>query len=75
MFPKDAKFRTIEVFFNSKCIFGFKFYDKSMQLVFQNGYTQDADYNVECVGLEDDEVITGVVAKCYPGYQSIYTDL
>ena len=34
MMPKDAKFKTVEFYTNSKCIFGFKFYDKNNSLVF-----------------------------------------
>lgn len=29
MFPKDAKFKTVQFYTNSKCIFGLKFYDKN----------------------------------------------
>ena len=74
MMPKDAKIKTIDLFLNQKCLFGFKFYDKNKKQIFQIGYTADQKLIVETEVLADNEVIFGVVAKVYPGYQSVYTD-
>ena len=55
-------------------ICGFKFYNKHNSLLWEIGCTTDSDLKVETVYLEDNEVIIGVKAKLYPGYQSAYSD-
>ena len=78
MIPKDAlkKIRSvgIHIHYHSH-IGGFSFFDKDGALLWKIGVTTDQYDKVETVLLAENEVIVGVVAKLYPGYQSLYTDL
>jgi hypothetical protein len=56
-----------------KCISGFSFFDKRGARLWQIGWI-DQSHRAEKVVLEENEVIVGVVAKLYQGYQSAYTD-
>ncbi len=51
---------------------GFSFFDKEGALLWKIGFTFDC--KEETVLLEENEMIIGVVAKLYQGYQSVYTD-
>ncbi len=74
MIPADAlnKSRSVTIHY-SVIIRGFSFFDKDGALLWKIGLTESWR-NVETVQLEENEVIVGVVAKLYPGYQSAYTD-
>ena len=68
------KIKTVQIYYNSNCIFGFKFFAKDSTLLWKIGYTTASSCDVETVELEDNEVIIGVVAKLHPDKQSAYTD-
>jgi hypothetical protein len=74
MLPSEAlkKIRSVTIHYTN-CINGFSFFDKDLALLWEHGNTY-ARLDVETVLLEENEVIVGVVAKLYPGYQTIYTD-
>ncbi len=56
-----------------KAITGFSFFDKEKALVWRIGDTR-LIWKSRSVKLADNEVIVGVVAKIFKGYQSVYTD-
>lgn len=62
MMPDDAHLRikTVDVFFGGR-IYGFKFFDRNHDLIFEIGFTRASD--METIVLDDMEVIVGVVAK------------
>ncbi len=59
---------------HTNCIHGFSFLDKEGALLWEVGNTTEPDLDVKTVLIADNEVLVGVVAKLYPGYQYLYTD-
>ncbi len=76
MIPADAlnKIRSVTIYYQNDRIWNFKFFDKDGALLWKIGSIDDGFYK-ETVVLAENEVIVGVVAKLFPGYQSLYTDL
>ncbi len=74
MIPKNAlkKIRSVTIFYLNR-ICGFSFFDKDGALLWKHGSTSVL-LHTGTVLFEENEVILGVVAKLYPGYQNIYTD-
>jgi hypothetical protein len=68
------RIKTVQIFFNSNCIFGFKFLAKDSTLLWKIGYTTATSCGIETIELEDNEVIIGVNAKLFPNKQAAYTD-
>ena len=75
MIPADAlhKIRSVSIQYDIHRIWGFSFFDKDGALLWKIGGTH-AGLKKETVLLAENEVIVGVVAKLYPGCQSVYTD-
>jgi hypothetical protein len=76
MLPSDAlnNMRSVTIhYWPNSSIDGFSFFDKDGALLWKIGVT-DPDYIVETVLLAENEVIVGVFAKLFPGYQTAYTD-
>ena len=73
MMPEGAPTltRSVDIWHNNYRIEGFQFFDKEKKIIFKIGHTYPWKVTVE---LAEDEVIMGVVAKCYHKYQSVYTD-
>jgi len=65
--------RRVIIHFCSYSIGGFSFLDKDGATLFEIGATW-LGFNAETVLLEENEVIVGVVAKLWEGWQSVYTD-
>ncbi len=79
MIPADAiqKIRSVTIQQNHlhDCIRAFSFFDKDGALLWEIGDIQDAEWiSKKTVLLKVNEKIIGVVAKKYPGWQSIYID-
>ncbi len=75
MFPAGShkKIRSVNIHYHDpECIYGFSFYDKEGALLWKIWDTTYA--RVKTVLLEENEVIVGVVAKFFEGWQSWYTD-
>ncbi len=75
MFPADLNkmIRSVDIHYYSNHIYGFSFYDKEGALLWKIGSIQSWMY-VGTLLIADNELIVGVAAKLYPGYQSCYTD-
>ncbi len=65
--------RSVTIHYNY-VISGFSFYDKEGALLWEIGVTTDSRLNTATVLITENEVIVGVVAKLFPGSQSLYTD-
>ncbi len=72
MLPRNARTNVVVIYY-LKAIQGFRFLDKENKLIFEIGRI-DKDEKVERVVLASEDVIIGVTAKLYPGYQSFYSD-
>ncbi len=76
MIPADAlnKIRRVTIhYWPNECIYGFSFFDKDGEDLWEIGGTTHG-YKKKTVGLAENEVIVGVVAKLYSEWQSCYTD-
>ncbi len=77
MIPAETlhKIRSVTIhYYINECIGGFSFFDKDGTLLWKIGWTWPS-LNLETVLLDENEMIIGVQAKLYNGYQSDYTEL
>jgi hypothetical protein len=74
MLPVDVMIKSVDIYqATNDVIIGFKFFYKDHKLIFRIGCTGSL-MKFETVVLADNEVIIGVVAKLWGGYQSSYSD-
>jgi hypothetical protein len=71
MMPEGATkmIRSVKIFHNDFVVSGFQFFEKEGKLIFKIGDSHPS-LKVDKVGLADNEVIIGVVARLIPGLQS-----
>ncbi len=77
MIPTDAlsRIRSVNIRYDSlNCICGFSFFDKDGELLWKIGFLTGEGCSLETVMLAEHEVIVGVVAKPWEGYQTLYSD-
>ncbi len=68
------RIRSVNIYHhNCDYIEGFSFFDKDRKLLCKIGGIEPW-MTVDTVLIAENEVIVGVVAKLYPGYQDMYTD-
>ncbi len=76
MMPEGShnKIRSVRIYHDGHFINGFSFFDKEEALLWMIGRTNRSYFEVDTVLIDENEVIIGVVAKLYSGWQSVYTD-
>ncbi len=75
MMPERShtKIRAVSIHYYN-FIRGFSFFDNEGKLLLKIGYTEPWFCDVKTVLIAENEVIVGVVAKLYLGFQSVYRD-
>ncbi len=73
MLPANKIIRSVEIY-HGEWIYAFRFFDKAKLPIFKIGMIDSTNDDVATVILADNEVIVGVLASLYPGYQSAYTN-
>ena len=73
MMPSSKKVKTVEIFYCTDCVDGFRFFDKDHSLIFEIGWISPW-FTIKTVVIGENEAIIGVVAKLYPDRQSVFTD-
>ncbi len=73
MMPGNKVVRSVQIYYG-EWIYAFRFFDKEELPIWKIGMIDSTNDWVETVVLAENEVIVGVVATLYPGYQSAYTN-